>query len=340
MRLAIGLVIAGFLLVLAGAGLGASGWGGWAQLLGAGDAAMAQIVWEIRLPRSVGAWCAGALLGLSGAVAQSLFRNPLADPYLLGSASGAGLGVALVLAATGAGAGLLGAGQIVSPLSAGIAGRIGLTGAAFVGAVVAVSLTLALARGAADSMRLLLSGVVVGVVLAALTQIVLLASPQSLLAMQSFMLGTTGFLSWGAVGLMALTLLACALATAMLVRALDAFALGTDTARSMALPVGVLRAAAVGVMALATASAVAQVGLIAFVGLVAPHIVRVRLRAQGSVRAAQLCGLAALAGGALLCAADALARVMLAPQEVPVGVITAILGGGYLLWLLNKRESL
>jgi iron complex transport system permease protein len=142
------------------------------------------------------------------------------------------------------------------------------------------------------------------------------------------------------VGLMAATLMVCALLTAALVRALDAFGLGADTARSLALPIGALGAAAVSVMALATATAVAQVGLIAFVGLVAPHIVRVRLRTRGSVRAAQLCGLSALAGGVLLCAADALARVMLAPQEVPVGVITAILGGGYLLWLLNKRESL
>ena len=116
------------------------------------DAQAMVIVWEIRLPRTVGAWLAGALLGLAGAVAQGLFRNPLADPYLLGSASGASLGVALAMALFG-----------VSPLATQWALRLGLTGAAFLGAVAAVLLTLLLAKGVQHTLRLLLAGVVVGV---------------------------------------------------------------------------------------------------------------------------------------------------------------------------------
>ncbi len=143
--------------------------------------AMAQkIVWDIRLPRTLGAWVAGALLGLGGAVAQGLFRNPLADPYLLGSASGASLGVAIALALMGGGAGMLGGAQsaiTVSVYSSHWLVRLGLTGAAFVGAVLAVLLTLALARGVQHTLRLLLAGVVVGVVLGALTSLILLLSP-------------------------------------------------------------------------------------------------------------------------------------------------------------------
>ena len=120
------------------------------------DPAAAQIVWDIRLPRTLGAWAAGALLGLSGAVAQGLFRNPLADPYLLGSASGSSLGVALTLALFG-----------VSPFASQWLVRLGLTGAAFAGAVGAVLLTLLLAKGVQHTLKLLLAGVIVGVVLGA-----------------------------------------------------------------------------------------------------------------------------------------------------------------------------
>ena len=140
------------------------------------------IVQDIRLPRTLGAWLAGALLGLAGALAQGLFRNPLADPYLLGSASGASLGVALALA-MGMWA-YAEAGQFSYAMQWGF--RLGLTGMAFVGAWVAVLLTLMLARGAEQTLRLLLAGVVVGVVLGSITSLVTLAFPKTLPAMQSF----------------------------------------------------------------------------------------------------------------------------------------------------------
>ena len=295
------------------------------------------IVTDIRLPRTLGAWTAGALLGLAGALAQGLFRNPLADPYLLGSASGASLGVALMLAALGAGTDLADSAwvqpeTVVSMFSGSLWVRLGLTGAAFGGAVIAVLLTLALARGVGHTMRLLLAGVVVGVVLGALTSLVMLFSPSSLQAMQAFLLGSTSFVGWNALALMAsVWLLASAVAWPM-ARVLDGLSLGEATAASLGLPLRPLRAALVGVLAMATATAVAQTGLIAFVGLAAPHLVRARL----SVGHARFVGLSMLAGGVLLCAADVLARGLLAPRELPVGVVTAVIGGIYLLRLMRQ----
>jgi iron complex transport system permease protein len=337
--LPLGLLALSLALWLLGTGVGSTGLESlWPALWGQGSdptahAMAQQIVWDIRLPRTLGAWCAGALLGLAGAVAQGLFRNPLADPYLLGSASGASLGVALALA-------LLGGSSTAAALSVSVFSshwlvRLGLTGAAFVGAVLAVLLTLALARGVQHTLRLLLAGVIVGVVLGALTSLILLLSPDSLQAMQAFMLGSTGFVGWAACLLMAGVWLLCLALAWALSRALDGLALGEATAHSLGLPLAPLRAALVAVLALATGTAVAQTGLIAFVGLAAPHLVR----AAVSVPHGRLMALSSLMGGALLCAADLLARGLIAPQELPVGVLTAVLGGGYLLWLMHRRSS-
>lgn len=300
-----------------------------------------QIVWQIRLPRTLGAWAAGALLGLAGAVAQGLFRNPLADPYLLGSASGASLGVALALAALGGGAGMLGGsmmngGVAVSVFSSSLWVRLGLTGAAFLGAVLAVMLTLVLSRGVGHTLRLLLAGVVVGVVLGAMTHLVLLFSPESLQAMQAFMLGSTAFVGWTSCLLMASVWGLCLLAAWLLARVLDGLSLGDATAISLGLPVAPMRAALVVVLALATGTAVAQTGLIAFVGLAAPHLVRSMVKTTH----AHLMLLSSLMGGVLLMAADTLARGLMAPQELPVGMLTAVLGGGYLLWLMHRSSNL
>lgn len=305
------------------------------------SAAMArQIVWEIRLPRTVGAWAAGALLGLAGAVAQGLFRNPLADPYLLGSASGASLGVALALAAMGGAAGMLGGGAPQSSLVIGVFSnsllvRLGLTGAAFLGSVAAIVLTLVLSRGVGHTLRLLLAGVIVGAVLGAVTHLVLMASPDSLQAMWAFMLGSTAFVGWVSLSLMVAAWLVSLVAAWLLARVLDALSLGDATAQSLGLPVVPMRAALVGVLALATGTAVAQTGLIAFVGLAAPHLVRSAIKTTHG----QLMVLASLVGGVLLMAADTLARWLVAPQELPVGVLTAVLGGGYLLWLMHRGPA-
>ena len=307
-------------LLLLGASVGSTGIEG--LLAAREDSVARQILLDIRLPRTVGAWAAGALLGLAGAVAQGLFRNPLADPYLLGSASGAALAVAVALALFGA-----------SPMATQWLVRVGLTGAAFVGAVAGVLLTLVLARGVLHTLRLLLAGVIVGVVLGAARDLLTLADPDILQATQSFMLGSTGLVGWSACAVM-LALLPPLLALAWsLGRMLDALALGEATAHSLGLPLPATRAALVGVLGLATGAAVAQTGLIAFVGLAAPHMVRSLAPAPHG----RLVVLAALMGGVLLTAADVLARWLVAPQELPVGVLTAVLGGSYLLWLMHRR---
>lgn len=315
------LLIAAAAVLLLGVGVGSTGFD--SVLHARHDAVAWQILWDIRLPRTLGAWVAGGLLGLAGAVAQGLFRNPLADPYLLGSASGAALGVALALALFG-----------TTPFATQWLVRLGLTGAAFTGAVVGVVLTLALAKGVQHTLRLLLAGVIVGVVLGAGRDLVTIASPDTLQAMQGFMLGSTGFVGWVACSVMAGMLLAALLVAASFGRVLDGLALGEATAVSLGLPLSAVRAVLVAVLALATGAAVAQTGLIAFVGLASPHLVRSIVKTTHG----RLIVLSALMGGLLLMAADVLARWIIAPQELPVGVLTAVLGGSYLLWLMHRRR--
>ena len=260
-NLVVALLLIGWLLVGLGASVGSTGFE--SVLKAWQDPLAQQIVWEIRLPRTLGAWAAGALLGLAGAVAQGLFRNPLADPFLLGSASGASLGVAMALVLLG-----------VSPFAAGWLVRLGLTGAAFAGAVLAVALTLLLARGVQHTLRLLLAGVIVGVVLGALTSLLMLLDPEVMQSMQAFMLGSTGFVGWTSWLMMVAAWVVCIAGAWMLSPVLDGLSLGEATATSLGLPLVQMRVALVAVLALATGTAVAQTGLIAFVGLAAPHLVR------------------------------------------------------------------
>jgi len=317
--LVLGLLLVGALLVLLGASVGSTGFE--SVLKAWSDPVAMQIVWDIRLPRTLGAWAAGALLGLAGAVAQGLFRNPLADPYLLGSASGASLGVAFALVLFG-----------VSPFASAALVRWGLTGAAFVGAVAAVLLTLLLAQGVQHTLRLLLAGVIVGVVLGAMTSLVMLMDPEVMQSMQVFMLGSTGFVGWNGWVVMVGVWCVCMSVAWLLGQVLDGLSLGEATAVSLGLPLVQMRLALVVVLALATGTAVAQTGLIAFVGLAAPHLVRSVTKTTHQ----RLILLASLMGGVLLMGADVLARGLMAPQELPVGVLTAVLGGGYLLWLMHR----
>ena len=298
----------------------------WADLQG-GDAGL--ILGEIRAPRALGAALVGALLGLSGAIAQGLFRNPLADPYLLGSASGAGLGVVLVLAAAALG------GATISLATVAWIERMGLVTAAFFGALAGVAMTLTLARGAVQTLRLLLAGVVVGVLLGAVSDLVTVASPDALRGKQAFMLGSTSFLGWNALALMAAGLLLLLVLAHRHARALDALTLGEDSALSLGLDLARMRLALVLMLSLGTALAVSQAGLVAFVGLVSPHLVR--RNAPG--RHGWLLLASAGMGAALLLVADVISRALIPPEELPVGVVTAVLGGSYLFWLMKQRAT-
>lgn len=287
------------------------------------DAQSSVILWQIRLPRTVGAWFTGALLGLSGAIAQGVFRNPLAEPYLLGTTSGAALGVTLCLIAADASLG-------------GLAwiGKLGVTGAACVGAAAAIALTITLSRGVIETASLLLAGIVVGFLLSAVMSLLLLAKPGIWRAMQIFMFGSTDFLSWSSTTLLALVFCICIIPAMLLARGLDALTLGEDTAQSLGLSLPMLRLTLLGVVSLGTATAVGQVGIVGFVGLVAPHLVRETL----VVNHRQLLIGAALCGGALLQAADLLSRWIIRPEELPVGAVTACVGGSYLVFLLWRRS--
>jgi iron complex transport system permease protein len=232
--------------------------------------------------------------------------------------------VAIALALTG-----------ISPQTSSLLAHVGLTGIAFVGTLVGVGLTLVLARGVEQTLRLLLAGVVVGVVLNALTGLATLWAPDILRAMQAFLLGNTGLLGWSSVSVMLGTGLAALLIGLAASPALDALTLGEATATSLGMRMGLVRLMLIFAFALATGAAVAQTGIVAFVGLVAPHLVRTVCPTLHG----RLIVLSAAAGGALLLAADVLARGLMRPQELPVGLVTALLGGVYLLVLMHRRGA-
>ena len=309
-----GLLIFSAVLVLLGTLLGSTG-ASW-NFIGSDQT----LVFDIRLPRSLGAYLAGALLGLAGGIAQSLFRNPLADPYLLGSASGALLGVGSILCL-----GYLGNTWIE---------LIGLNGGAFLGALIGVLASLLLAGGYRSSLRLLLSGVVISVILGAANSLFTFIRPDLFQSIQSFMLGNTTLLNWSGVEMMAIALALCLLVTLIISPVLDALSLGENTARTLGLPLDQLRLVLIGILALATGCAVAQTGLVAFVGLAAPHLVR---KLAGGRQRVQLL-FSCLGGGILLLSSDLVARTLFAPIEIPVGVVTAVLGGLYLLVLLRRTS--
>jgi iron complex transport system permease protein len=278
------------------------------------------ILFDIRLPRSLGAYLAGALLGLAGGIAQSLFRNPLADPYLLGSASGALLGVGSILCFAYLGDSWL--------------ELVGLNGGAFIGALIGVLASLLLAGGYRSSLRLLLYGVVISVILGAANSLFTFVRPDLFQSIQSFMLGNTTLLNWPGVEIMTMVLAFCLSVVLVISPTLDALSLGENTARSLGLPLDQLRLVLIAILALATGCAVAQTGLVAFVGLAAPHLVR---KISGGRQRAQLL-FSCLGGGILLLSSDLIARTLFAPLEIPVGIVTAVLGGLYLLTLLRRTS--
>ncbi len=330
-RLALGLTLATALLAVLGVMTGSEGWS-WGRFIADVQSDQASLILgQIRAPRTLGAFGVGAMLGLAGALAQGLFRNPLADPYLIGSAAGAGLAVVLVLAASTLSGAFIGA--LIGAANAASLERIGLVLAAFLGALGGVALTLAIARGAQHTLRLLLAGVVVGVLLGALSDLVTTLAPETLRGKQMFMLGSTGNLGWGSVVLLGAGLMIVVPLALRFARVLDALTLGEDSAASLGLDLPRARLLLVVLLALCTGLAVSQAGLVAFVGLVAPHLVRrYAPSAHGYLLAAS-----SATGGVLLLGADVLARALIAPQELPVGVVTAVLGGAYLLWLLQRR---
>lgn len=278
------------------------------------------IVWQMRLPRVLTAALVGGALALAGAIYQGVFRNPLADPYLLGTASGAGFGATLVAALAG---------------SAPVLAQLGAPITAFVFGLATVLLVAALARDGASlpTVRLILAGVVVGSIFTAATSFLMVVSREQAAGMLARLLGGFAFSGWTDVGvLLAFTLPALLLAGAF-ARALDLLQLGEEGAALLGLPVEGVKYLMLGVATLTTAAAVSTAGIIGFVGLIVPHAVRLAL-GPGHRR---LLPLACTWGAGFMVLADLLARTVVAPVEVPVGIITAVLGGPFFLLLLKGR---
>ncbi|WP_425145850.1 FecCD family ABC transporter permease [Deinococcus sp.] len=288
----------------------------WRGLSGAALTGDDLIVWHLRFPRVTLGLLVGASLGLCGAAYQGVFRNPLADPYLMGVASGAGLGATTAVVA--------GWPSAAMPLSA-------LAGALL---SVTVSLTLARQGRTLPPLRLILSGVVVGSILTAAATYLLLLSPSRMLQVYSFTLGSLSFGGWHEVGVVLPYAVLGGGLLLLLARALNVLQLGDLTARSLGLPVERLRLLVIVAASLVTAAAVSYAGIIGFVGLVTPHLVRRLWGPDYRV----LLPLSALAGGGLLVLSDLLAR-SLSASELPVGVVTTLLGGPFFLYLLRKSGN-
>ncbi len=284
-----------------------------------------RIVWQLRMPRVLGAAATGAGLAIAGAVLQSLTRNDLADPYLLGISGGATVGAVSVI--------VLGVGV------AGLAGSAALGAGAFAGALLALVLVLGLATGRAGDLppaRTVLAGVAIGQICGAYTSFVVMTSGERDAARRvlAWTMGSLAGVRWhSAVVLLVVVLLAAVLVVAFAAD-LDAFAFGDAAASSLGVPVARVRWLLLVGTALLTATLVAYTGAIGFVGLVVPHVVRL---AWGPLHR-RLLPLSALAGAILMVWADTVARSVVEGQEVPIGVVTAVLGAPVFAWLL-RRES-
>ena len=277
------------------------------------------IVWELRLPRILTAAAVGAGLAVSGAVMQALTRNPLADPYLLGLSSGASLGAVSVL--------LLGA-AILLPL------------AAFLGAMAALVLTLLLASslGAITPTRTVLAGLAVSALASAITSLVIFwaVTGDSYREILGWLLGSLAGARWPAVAIAGIALVVAGIPILIAGRLLDAFAFGDTSAASLGVNVSATRWGLLAASALLTGAMVSVSGAIGFVGLVLPHAVRL---VTGPGHRALL-PLSALVGAIFLVWADTLARTVFDPRELPVGIVTAIVGAPVFALLLARRRGL
>ena len=284
-----------------------------AALAGADNASRAIVV-GLRLPRALAGFACGGLLALAGALMQVLLRNPLADPYVLGISGGAGVGALLAM--------LLGLAGLAVP------------GLAFVGALAAMLLVFGLAHGDGSwtQTRLLLTGVVVASGCGAVVALILTLAPEQ--KIQGMLFWLMGDLSQAASTGPALAMLLVSLTVTLpFARELNLLARGAEQALTLGVAVPSLRRVVYVVASLATAVAVTTAGSIGFVGLVVPHLVRLAIGNDQRL----LLPAAALAGGSLLVLADTLARTVVAPIQLPVGVLTALIGVPAFLYLLGRK---
>jgi iron complex transport system permease protein len=287
--------------------------------LSSADAAMSAIVWDLRLPRVLTAVVVGAGLAVAGATFQGLLRNPLADPYVLGTASGAALGAAIAL---------------LIPIRALVLGFGLVQVFAFVGALAAITTVYRLSRvsGLAPLTSLLLTGYAVASLLSAGLAMAMYLSGAALRQIFNYLLGSFQMASWERLlGAMPIVVIGCVLILAR-AKSLNGLLLGEEPASSLGINVGRERALLLSLASLVTAAAVTISGLIGFVGLVVPHVVRLLT----GPNARSVIPISAIWGANLLVFADLAARVV---GDIPVGVVTAVIGAPFFLALLRRART-
>lgn len=287
-----------------------------------GDPALDQIVWTFRAPRVALAALVGAGLAVAGAVLQTLVSNPLADPVVLGFSHGASLGAVLVITLGGA-----------------ALGGLGVSGAAFVGALAAGALVFALGQrqGRLAPTRLVLAGVAVGYVLLSVTSFVqLLATPTELRTVMFWMLGSVAGAQWSQLPTVTVVVLTSTALLTLFGRRLNALLAGDESATALGVDVNRLRAVLLVISALLTGTVIAVAGGVGFVGLMIPHLVRLTAGADHR----RLLPLSALLGAVYLVVVDLLSRTVNRPNELPLGILTALLGAPFFLWLLRRNKGL
>lgn len=277
------------------------------------------ILWQLRLPRVILGFLVGGLLSMAGGAYQGVFRNPLADPYLLGVAAGAGLAATLAI-------------------TSGLATPATLPVWAFVGALAGVSLTYVLGSslgGVGSTGLLILAGVAVAAFLTAIQTYVQQQNAESLREVYSWILGRLTTVGWSEVNTLLPYAIVATVGLFLSRRLLDVLALGDAEAQALGIPVTGVRLAVLGLASLGTAAAVSVSGLIGFVGIIIPHAIRMTTGASYKV----ILPLSFLFGGAFLILADLLARTIAVPSEVPIGVITAFFGAPFFILILRRARE-
>lgn len=294
----------------------------WDILRGVGEEKFTFIIWNIRLPRTILVALTGAALSGSGAAYQGLFRNPLADPFLIGVASGAGLGAVIAM-------------SIQWPYS--FWGLMAIPMSAFIAALLTVFIVYSLARvgQTIPTTNLILAGVAFSSFATSLTSFLMLRSTSEVRRALGWLLGGASQAGWTAIFAMLPYLVIGLSILIFFSYRLNLLQFGDDQAQQMGLNVNRTKTILLVAASLATASAVAFSGIIGFIGLIVPHVMR--LWFGGDYR--RLIPLSIIGGASALIVSDVIARVVLAPQEIPVGIITALVGAPFFLWLLRRVKN-
>ncbi len=294
----------------------------WNTLFGHGTEISTSILWKIRLPRTILIALTGAALGGSGATYQGLFRNPLADPFLIGVASGAGLGAVIAM-------------SIKWPYS--FWGLMAIPMAAFIAALLTVFIVYTLARvgQTVPTTNLILAGVAFSSFATSLTSFLMIRSTSEVRRALGWLLGGASLGGWSAI-LAVMPYIIIGLGILLVSgHALNLLQFGDDQAQQLGLNVMRVKRILLTASSLVTASAVAFSGIIGFIGLIVPHVIRLWFGPDYR----RLIPLSILGGATALLVADVIARIVIAPQEIPVGIITSLAGAPFFLWILRRSKN-